>query len=289
MGRPRGRGSGPLSPTATGRTQTEMSEGAIVPPGSVSPHALIEPGARIGANTAVGPFSVIGDDVVIGPDCWIGPHVVIKGPTRIGPGNRIFQFASVGEAPQDVKYRGEPTQLLIGARNTIREYATLHRGTVGGDGFTSVGDDNLLMAYSHIAHDCHIRNQTILANGASLAGHVVVGDFAILGGFCGVHQFCRIGDHSFTGMGTMVNRDVPPYVIAVGNYARAFGINKVGLRRRGFDPELVRVLHRAFKILIKSRGSRREALARIAPLAEAYPEVDFLVQFVRQSVRGVVR
>ncbi len=255
----------------------------------IHPSAIIDSAAHIGRNVSIGAFSIIGADVHIGDDSWIGPHVVISGPTRIGQGNKIFQFSSIGEAPQDLKYNGEPTWLEIGDRNVIREYTTLNRGTVTGIGKTQIGSDNLFMAYTHVAHDCVIGNHAILANGASLAGHVEIGDYAILGGFTLVHQFTEIGQHSFCGLGTVVAQNIPPYVTAAGNRARSAGINKEGLKRRGFAPELIRALHKTFRQLIKSKLPREEALLDIQPLREQFPEVEHLVQFILNSKRGITR
>ncbi|MGF1644266.1 MAG: acyl-ACP--UDP-N-acetylglucosamine O-acyltransferase [Thiotrichales bacterium] len=254
----------------------------------IDPRAIIDPGAELASDVEVGPFSIIGPDVRIDSGTSIGPHVVIKGPTRIGRDNKIFQFASLGEAPQDLKYHGEPTELVIGDRNTIREYVTLNRGTVSGHGRTVIGDDNLLMAYVHVAHDCRIGNRAVFANASSLAGHVVIEDQAILGGFTLVHQFCRIGQHAFTGMGTALNRDLPPYCTASGNYARAIGINKEGLKRRGFSQEAIRALTQAFKTLIKGSDWDNN-LAQVETLAESCLEVRTFLDFVRASQRGVVR
>ena len=255
----------------------------------IHPTAIIDSSAQIGRNVSIGAFSIIGAGVHIGDDCWIGPHVVISGPTRIGQANKIFQFSSIGEAPQDLKYNGEPTWLEIGDRNVIREYTTLNRGTVTGIGKTQIGSDNLLMAYTHVAHDCVIGNHAILANGASLAGHVEIGDYAILGGFTLVHQFTEIGQHSFCGLGTVVAQNIPPYVTAAGNRARSAGINKEGLKRRGFSPELIRALHKTFRQLIKSKLPREEALLDIQTLREQFPEVEYLVQFILNSKRGITR
>lgn len=251
--------------------------------------AIVDPGARIAGDVEIGPFCVIGADVEIGPGTIIGPHVVLQGPTTIGRDNHIFQFCSIGECPQDMKYAGEPTRLEIGDRNTIREYATMNRGTVGGGGVTRIGSDNLFMAYTHVAHDCLIGDRTIFSNAASLAGHVEVGDWTILGGFTSVHQFTHIGEHSFAGLGTIINRDVPPYVTVAGNHARAYGINKNGLRRRDFSPEAIRALHKAYMVLIKSRKASTEARAEVDVLAEQHPEVRRFVDFVDNSERGVTR
>jgi UDP-N-acetylglucosamine acyltransferase len=215
--------------------------------------------------------------------------VVINGPARIGKQNRIFQFASVGDIPQDKKYHGETTELVIGNRNTIREYCTINRGTLHGQGFTAIGDDNWIMAYVHIAHDCRIGNNTVFSNGATLAGHVVVEDYAILGGFTLVHQFCRIGTHAFCGMGTALNRDLPPYVLASGNLAEPHGINKVGLRRHGFNSEVIQALHKAYLLLTKIKKRRDDEVQQLDELIGAYPQVAHLVEFVNSSPRGVIR
>jgi UDP-N-acetylglucosamine acyltransferase len=255
----------------------------------IHPSAIIDPAAQIGSNVSIGAFSLVGADVSIGDNSWIGPHVVISGPTRIGRENKIFQFSSIGEAPQDLKYNGEPTLLEIGDRNVIRENTTFHRGTVGGIGKTTIGNDNLFMAYTHVAHDCIIGDHVILANAASLAGHVEVGDYAILGGFTLVHQFTRIGQHSFCGLGSVVTQDITPFATVAGNRARAAGINKEGLKRRGFSAELIRALHKTFRHMVKSKLSREEALVEIHQLREEYPEVEYLVQFILNSKRGITR
>jgi UDP-N-acetylglucosamine acyltransferase len=219
----------------------------------------------------------------------VGPHVVLKGPTRIGCNNRLFQFASVGEDPQDLKYAGEVTELHIGDNNTIREFVTINRGTEGGGGITRIGSHNLFMAYIHVAHDCMIGDRVIMANGASLAGHVTVGDHAILAGFACVHQFCEVGEHAFIGLNSVANRDVAPFTMAVGNYATAKGINKNGLRRRDFSEDAIRALHRAYKALLRNHGERARAIASLADDAALYPEVARLIRFIENSERGVVR
>jgi UDP-N-acetylglucosamine acyltransferase len=250
--------------------------------------AVIDPSARLAKDVEVGPFTVIGPEVEIGEGTWIGSHVVVKGPTRIGKENKIYQFSSIGEAPQDLKYGGEPTKLIIGDRNQFREYCTVNRGTVDGHGETIIGNDNLFMAYVHIAHDCIIQDNIVFSNAASLAGHVTIGDHAILSGFTLVHQFCHIGAHAFTGMGTALNRDLPPFTMASGNYAKAIGINKEGLKRRGFSPECIRALIQAFKLLLKGRD-REAGLEAVASLAEEFPEVAKFSEFVQKSERGTVR
>lgn len=255
----------------------------------IHPTAVVDPDARLDAQVEVGPFAVIGPGVEVGAGTWIGPHVVLRGPTRIGRDNRIFQFASVGEDPQDKKYGGEPTQLEIGDRNRIREYATIHRGTAQDRGLTSIGDDNLFMVSSHVAHDCRIGNQVILANGASLGGHVQVDDWAILGGFTIVHQFSHIGAHSFCAMGSVLTKDVPPFVTAGGHPALPHGINSEGLRRRGFPPATILAIKRAYRTLYMAGLRLDEALARLQALADEVPEVANLLAFIGDSARGIVR
>ena len=260
---------------------------------SENPHihatAVVDPGAQIDKNVTIGPYSIIGAEVSIGKNTWVGPHVVINGPTKIGSGNRIFQFSSIGEIPQDKKYAGEPSELIIGDDNTIREYVTINRGTEQDQGYTKVGDRNWIMAYVHIAHDCKVENDTIFANGSTLAGHVVVEDFAILGGFTLVHQFCRIGAHSFCAMGTALNRDLPPYVMASGNYATTHGLNKEGLRRRGFSEKSIKALHKSYKLLMYNKGSKSENLLQVEKLAAVHPEVQKFLDFITSSKRGVVQ
>jgi len=254
----------------------------------IDPRADIHPSAEIDPSAQVGPFSVIGANVRIGAGTWVGPHVVIQGPTEIGQDNRIYQFASIGEAPQDTSYRGEPTRLVIGDRNVIRESVTLNRGTERGRGETSIGHDNLIMAYVHIAHDCIIGNGIIFSNAASLAGHVEVQDHCTLGGFTLVHQFCRVGSYAFTSMGSALNRDLPPYCLASGNYARLIGINKVGLRRKGFSDASINGLHRAFAEVLRGRSDRKSRVASLMAETEV-PEVRNLLEFIQGSSRGILR
>ena len=249
--------------------------------------AIADASASIAADVEVGPYSVIGADVEIDSGTVIGPHAVIMGPSKIGRDNRIFQFASIGDAPQDKKYQGEPTWLEMGDRNVIREYVTLNRGTDEGNGKTVIGSDNLFMAYSHVAHDCIVGSHTIFANAASLSGHVEVGDYAILGGFTSVHQFTQIGGRSFCGLGSVVTQDIPPFSTAAGNRARVIGINKEGLKRKGFSADLIRALHKSFRELLKSRGSRQDAFDNLEPLCDKYPEVKEFVQFIKNSKRGI--
>jgi UDP-N-acetylglucosamine acyltransferase len=255
----------------------------------IHPTAIIDPAAELGERVSVGAYSIIGAGVEIGDDCKIGPHVVINGATRMGRENEIYQFCSIGGAPQDKKYAGEDTALILGDRNNIREFVTLNRGTVDGHGQTVIGSDNLIMAYSHVAHDCIVGNHTIFANAASLAGHVEVGDYTSLGGFTSVHQFTRIGTQAFCGLGSVITQDIPPYSTAAGNRARVIGINKEGLRRKGYSDELIRALHQSFRMLLKSRIGRDEALQKLQPLRQQFSEVDLFIQFVLDSKRGIAR
>ncbi|MCG6862816.1 MAG: acyl-ACP--UDP-N-acetylglucosamine O-acyltransferase [Chromatiaceae bacterium] len=254
---------------------------------SIHPSAIVDPAAGLDSRVTVGPYAIIGPDVRIGAGSSIGPHAVIRGPTRIGTDNRIFQFASVGEEPQDKKYRGEETFLTIGDRNVIREYATLHRGTAQDTGETRIGSGNLFMAYSHVAHDCRIGDNVIMANAASLAGHVQVQDWAILGGFTIVHQFCRIGAHCFCAMGSVVTKDVPPYVIIGGHPAEPRGINVEGLRRREVDAESIQQLKSAFKLLYMSNRKLEDAVAAMRALGST--RVDEIADFVADRSRSIVR
>ncbi len=258
-------------------------------PSQIDPRAAVDPAAELDEGVTVGPFTVIGPDVRIGRDSTIGPHVVINGSTTIGAENRIFQFASIGEAPQDKKYAGEATRLEIGERNQIREFTTIHRGTAQDAVVTRIGNDNLLMAYTHVAHDCQLGDQIILANAASLGGHVVVGDHAILGGFSIAHQFCHIGAHSFSAMGSVIKGDVPPYVTIGGHPAKPHGINSEGLRRRDFSEETIQQVKRAYKLLYKSQLKLEEALLQIKALAEGCPELLLLADFISGSKRGIIR
>lgn len=255
----------------------------------VHPTAVIDESAYIAENVSIGPYSIIGAEVEIGANTCIGPHVVIQGPTKIGEGNQIFQFSSLGEIPQDKKFAGEESKLIIGNNNTIREFCTINRGTSANQGATIIGNDNWIMAYVHIAHDCVIGDNTIFSNGASLAGHVRVDDCAVLGGFTLVHQFCHIGAHAFCGMGSALNKDLPPYTMASGNLAKAFGLNKEGLRRREFSEDVIQALHQVYKALIVSRNSRAEQFEKIKDIAEQYSEVREFADFVENSKRGTVR
>jgi len=256
----------------------------------IHPTAIIHAGARLGADVEVGPWTIIGDQVEIGDGCSIGAHCVLKGPMRLGRENRVYAFCSLGEDPQDKKFKGDvPVRLEIGDRNTIREYCSLNRGTPGGGGLTSLGNDNWIMAYCHVAHDCRIGNNTIFANNATLAGHVEIGDYAILGGFTGVHQFCRIGESSFTAISAVVVKDVPPFVMAGGNTARARAINREGLKRRGFEREAIAAVTRAYKTLYRQGLLLEQALEQLTEPAQQFPEVARFVEFIRGSRRGIVR
>jgi UDP-N-acetylglucosamine acyltransferase len=255
----------------------------------IDARAVISPQADIAADVDIGPFTVIGPEVSIGAGTWIGPHVVIKGPARIGAGNKIFQFASVGEVPQDKKYQGEVTRLEIGDRNVIREFVTINRGTQQGGGVTRLGDGNLFMAYVHVAHDCQIGNHTVLANCATLGGHVELGDYAFLGGLSAVHQFCKLGESCFIANNTAVTRDVPPYVMAVGQPAEPHSINVVGLERRGFTPDQLLNIRRAYKVLYRSSLKLQEALEELDKAAETQAEIRPFVDFIKRSSRSIVR
>ena len=255
----------------------------------IDPRAIIDPSAKLADDVEVGPWSFIGPDVEIGAGTVVNSHVVIKGPTKIGANNKIFQFASVGEECQDKKYAGEPTTLTIGDNNVIREGVTIHRGTVQDEGKTVIGNDNLFMAYSHVAHDCVVGNNVILANNASIAGHVKVGDWVILGGFTAVHQFCHIGSHAMTGASSLVLKDVPAYVMANGNSAQPHGLNIEGLKRRGFSKATIQVLRRAYKAIYREGLTTAVALERLDELKQHAPEVDLLIQSLSQSTRGIIR
>jgi len=255
----------------------------------IHPSAVVHPGARLAGDVEVGPYSVVGADVEIGEGSWIGAHVVIDGRVRIGRRNRIFHFASIGAPPQDKKYKGEPTRVEIGDDNTIREYVTINRGTALDAGVTRVGDDNWIMAYVHLAHDCQVGSHTIFANLSQLAGHVHVGDWAILGGATHAHQFVKIGTHSFTGIDTFLDRDLPPYVKAAGSRAQPFGINSAGLRRRGFSEETILAIKRAYKTLYRAGLSAEEARRELETQAAGCAEVRVFVDFLAASTRGIIR
>lgn len=255
----------------------------------VHPQAVVDPQAKLGEDVEVGAFTVIGPDVEIDEGTWIGPHAVLQGPTRIGRNNRIYQFAALGEAPQHKGYQGEPTRLLIGDGNTIREFVTCHRGTVQGRGETRIGSGNWLMAYCHVAHDCLLGDDLLFANSASLAGHVDVGDHATLGGFALIHQFCRIGAYAFCGFGSGINRDVPPFVTVSGQMAVPYGVNTVGLRRHGFTPERIQAVKRAYRMLYRQGLRLEEARERMAEQLADSEDVQRLVAFIDSTQRGLVR
>jgi len=255
----------------------------------IHPQAIVDTSAKIADGVSIGPFTVIGADVEIGSGTHVASHVVINGPTKIGQNNEIFQFASIGEKPQDLKFNNEPTELIVGDRNRIREYVTLHRGTPGGGGVTRVGNDNLLMASVHVAHDCILGDNIVLANATALAGHVVIDDYVILGGYTTVHQFTRVGAHAFTGFSTAIDRDVLPFFTVAGNRAHAVGINKEGLNRRGFSSASIRALQDAFKLLIKSSCSHKVALERVEEIAKNDESVRLMLNFLDASERGWIR
>jgi UDP-N-acetylglucosamine acyltransferase len=255
----------------------------------IHPTAIIQPGARLADNVSVGPYSVIGEHAVIGSGTTISSHVVIEGWTEIGADNRIFQFSSIGADPQDLKYAGQETYLKIGDRNRIREFTTLNRGTAEGGGLTTVGNDNLFMAYSHVAHDCIIHDHAVLANGATLAGHVEVGSAAILGGLVAVHQFCRVGCHTMISGGSMVNQDIPPYTIAQGDRAKTVGLNLIGLKRCGFSEGTIRGIKKAYRLIFRSGLNLEGALLKIAEDIERSPELDQFVNFIKDSQRGIAK
>jgi len=251
--------------------------------------AVISKKAEIDAGVEIGPYSVIGDEVKIGRGTKIASHVVIQGPAAIGSTCTFFQFASIGEIPQDLKFRGERTELVIGSHNTIREYVTLHRGTEGGGGITSIGDHNLIMAYCHIAHDCRLGSHIIMSNGANLAGHIVIEDYAIIGGLTGIHQFVRIGSYAMVGGVSGVPQDVPPFVIAAGERAKLSGINIIGLKRHGFAPEIISELKAAYRIFFRSGLTTKKAIQKIEEEGLKSSEVQYMINFILNSERGVLR
>lgn len=255
----------------------------------IDPKAIVDINAEIADDVEIGPFSIIGAEVTIAEGTVIGPHVVIKGPVTIGKDNHIYQFSSIGEDPQDKKYADEKTSLVIGDRNVIREFVTLHRGTLQDHAVTRIGDDNLFMAYTHVAHDCVIGNNIIMANGASLAGHVHLSDNAILGGFTLVHQFTQIGTFSFAAMGSAITQDIPPYVMVGGRPTRPHGINSVGMERAGCNPEAVRLIRKAYKILYKSNLRMEDAIEEMEDLAGECDEISNMVSFLRNVSRGILR
>lgn len=256
---------------------------------AIHPSAIVARGAELDSGVEIGPYAVIGPRVRLGKNTWVGPHAVIEGHTTIGCNNRIFQFASVGAIPQDKKYQGEDSTLIIGDNNVVREFATLNPGTSGGGMVTRIGNHNLFMVYSHVAHDCLIGNHVVLANSATLGGHVTIEDYVVVGGLVGVHQFTRVGESALLAAGAMVSLDVPPYCVASGNRAHVHGLNLIGLKRRGFQPEQLAALKRAYRILFAARLSLKDALARLRSESRSSPEVARLVEFITKSQRGICR
>ena len=256
---------------------------------SIHPTAIISPKAEFGRNVAIGPYSIIGDDVILHDDVRVASHCVIEGPSEFGRASVFFPFVSAGQIPADLKYNGERSWLRAGERNTFREYTTLHRGTEGGGNLTEIGSDNLFMSQAHVAHDCRIGNHVIFANGASLAGHVIVEDYATLGAYAGVHQFCRVGTHAFIGAFSVVVKDALPYARTVGNHARCFGQNTLGLKRRNFsDDEIKRISH-AFRLLLAAKLNTTQAVEKIKQDVGGWPEIDYLIEFIESSERGVTK
>ncbi|MEO5857838.1 MAG: acyl-ACP--UDP-N-acetylglucosamine O-acyltransferase [Pyrinomonadaceae bacterium] len=251
--------------------------------------AIVSPDARLGENCYVGPFCTVGAEVTVGASVRLDSHVVVDGRTSIGDGTHVFPFASIGLAPQDLKYAGEPTATEIGKRNHIREFVTIHRGTAGGGGMTKIADDNLFMAQAHVAHDCQIGSNVIMANAATLAGHVEIADRANIGAYSGVHQFCRVGLEAFVGGYSVVVKDAPPYAIIQGNHAKCYGLNKIGLKRRGYSKETIEKLHHAYHLLLTAKLNTSQAVERIKEEISGCEEVDILVEFIESSKRGVVK
>lgn len=256
---------------------------------SIHPTAIVSSKAELGRNVSIGPYSIIGDDVILHDDVSVASHCVIEGPSEFGQASVFFPFVSAGQAPHDVKYRGEKSWLRAGERNTFREFSTLHRGTEGGGNLTVIGSDNLFMAQSHVAHDCRIGDHVIFANGASLAGHVLIDDYATLGAYAGVHQFCRVGKHAFIGAYSVVVKDALPYARTVGNHARCYGQNTIGLRRRGFSNDQIRRITHAFRILLAAKLNTTQALDVIKKELSGAPEIEYLVGFIESSNRGVTK
>jgi len=256
---------------------------------SIHPTAIISPKAELGRNVSIGPYSIVGDDVILHDNIQVASHCVIEGPSEFGVGSVFFPFVSAGQAPQDLKYKGERSWLRAGERNTFREFITLQRGTEGGSNLTQLGSDNLFMAQSHIAHDCLIGSHTVFANGATLAGHVIVEDYATIGAYSGVHQFCRVGKHAFVGGYSVVVKDALPYARTVGNHARCYGQNTLGLRRRGFSTEEIRRITHAFRLLLAAKLNTSQAVEAIKRELTGWPEIDYLVEFIETSTRGVTK
>ncbi|HYH01074.1 MAG TPA: acyl-ACP--UDP-N-acetylglucosamine O-acyltransferase [Terriglobales bacterium] len=256
----------------------------------IHPTAVVDPAARVPESCKIGPYCVVGADVEMGEGCELISHVVLQGPTKLGSGNRVFPFTSIGMGPQDLSYRGEPTRLEVGDRNEIREYVTIHRGTVKGGGLTTIGSNCLLMAYAHVAHDCHVGNHVIMANAATLAGHVTVEDYAVVGALSPVHQFVRVGAHSYIGGGTVITQDVLPFSKTVASRdVSAYGMNSIGLRRRGFSDERIKKLHHAFKVLLASKLNTSQALERLKSEGDQGEDVAMLISWIEASHRGVIK
>lgn len=255
----------------------------------IDPRAIIAPDAVLGEGVQIGAYTIIGAGVRIGAGSWIGPHAVINGPTTLGCENKVFQFASIGDAPQDKKYRGEPTRLEVGDRNVFREFCSVNRGTVAGRGVTKIGDENLFMAYSHVAHDCIVGSNCVMSNCTALAGHVELGDWVILSGYAGIHQFCKVGAHSFLANNAAITRDVPPYLLVAGTPAEPKGVNSEGLKRRGFSPEQIANIRNAYRLLYRSGLKLAAATEQLQALAADQPELLPFVQFLAASERSIVR
>jgi UDP-N-acetylglucosamine acyltransferase len=255
----------------------------------IHPTAIISPDAHLEEGVEIGPYSIIGSDVKIGKNTLIGPHTVIDDYTHIGEGNHIFQFCSIGAPPQDLKFGGEKTRVVIGNFNTIREFVTIHRSTTADIGVTIIGDHNLLMAYTHVAHNCKLDNNIIMSNAATLAGHIHIEDYAIISGLTGIHQFCRIGEHCMIGGASAVVKDIPPYVIAQGNHAKLFGLNLIGLKRRNFSEKTIKAISEAYRIIFRSKLLLEDAIKKAEAEVENLPEVNHFIKFIKESERGVCR
>ena len=270
--------------------EADLLLGLVADRTDIDPTAIVHPRAKIGAGCVIGPHAIVGEHVTLGANCRVGASAVIEGPTEIGDETEIYPFASIGLIPQDLKFRGEHTRLVIGRRNIFREFVTIHRATRGGGGVTTIGDRNLFMAYAHVAHDCHVGNETIFANGATLAGHVLVEDYATIGAFSGVHQFCRVGQHAFIGGYSVVTKDALPFAKTVGNRARIYGLNTIGLIRRGFPPDVISKLKRSYRYLLQSKLNTTGALRQIRQdrTLASCAEVQYLLEFIQTSQRGVI-
>jgi UDP-N-acetylglucosamine acyltransferase len=255
----------------------------------IDPRAIVDPGARVAVGVEVGPFAIIGAGVTIGEGCWIGSHAVIKGPATLGRDNKVFQFASIGDAPQDRKYAGEPTKLVVGDRNVFREFCSINRGTASGRGETTIANDCLFMAYSHVAHDCIVGSHCVMANCTALAGHVELGDWVILSGYAGIHQFCKVGAHAFLANNAAVTRDVPPYLLVAGSPAEPKGVNSEGLKRRGFDAGQIANIKNAYRLFYRSGLKLAEATEQLRALVPAQPELAPFVDFLAASERSLIR